>query len=210
MEIVFSEQSVKDFIYDLNSAKPMPGGGSAAALCGAMGAALTGMAAHMTAGRKKYAGVEQKMCDIISETGTLQEEMMGMAQEDADMYTLVLEAYKLPKVTAEEEERRAQAIGEASRKAVNASLKVTDACNRIMKLACTVVMEGNRMLVTDGGASALLARACQRVAAYNVRINLNGVEDAAFREMAGQNLQQLLAEGELLEETVLKEVEKRL
>jgi len=210
METMFADQTIKDFVQDLNSPKPMPGGGSAAAVCGAMAAALAGMSAHMTVGRKKYAAVEKKMQDILTATRLLQDTMLGMAQEDADMYSLVLQAYKLPKDTEEEAEHRRQAVEEASKTAVIASLKVTGACIRILKLAYAVVTEGNRMLVTDGGASALLAHACQQVAAYNVKINLRGVTDAVFAAEAGQKLEQQLAEGSRLKDRVLEEVEQRL
>ena len=210
MDTVFAKQTIESFVDDLNSTKPMPGGGSAAAICGAMAAALAGMSAHMTVGKKKYIDVEGKMQKLIAVTKVLQEEMLAMAQEDADMYTLVLQAYKLPKATEEEVKQRAKAIEEASKTAVTASLKVTGACVRIMKLAYTTVTEGNQMMVTDGSASALLARACQQVAAYNVRINLGGVKDAAVIAEAEQQLASHLAEGEKLQEEVLKEVDKRL
>ena len=206
----FAKQSVEEFVRDLKSTKPMPGGGSAAAICGAMAAALAGMSAHMTAGKKKFAAVEGKMQEIITATAVLQEEMLAMAQEDADMYSLVLQAYKLPKNTETEAEQRAMAIEEASKTAVIASLKVTGACVRIMKLAYTTVTEGNQMMVTDGSASALLARACQQVAAYNVRINLGGVKDKAVAAEAEKLLASHLAEGEKLEANVLQEVEQRL
>lgn len=206
----FAKQSVEEFVRDLNSTKPMPGGGSAAAICGAMAAALAGMSAHMTAGKKKFAAVEGKMQEIITATAVLQEEMLAMAQEDADMYSLVLQAYKLPKNTETEAAQRAMAIEEASKTAVIASLKVTGACVRIMKLAYTTVTEGNQMMVTDGSASALLARACQQVAAYNVRINLGGVKDKAVAAEAEKLLAGHLAEGEKLEANVLQEVEQRL
>ena len=188
----------------------MPGGGSAAAICGAMAAALAGMSAHMTVGKKKYVAVEDKMQEIIAETDTLQAEMLDMAQEDADMYSLVLQAYKLPNTTAEESEVRKRAIEEASKTAVASSLKVTGACVRIMKLAYTTVTEGNRMMVTDGSASALLARACQQVAAYNVRINLGGVNDQAVVAETEWLLECHLSEGKRLLAEVLKEVEQRL
>ena len=210
MNTIFAGQPVKDFVQDLNSAKPMPGGGSAAAVCGAMGAALAGMSAHMTVGRKKYAEVEDVMQDIIRETAALQQDMLDFAQDDAEMYSLVLQAYKLPRSTEKEAALRKAAIEEASKTAVNASLKVTEACVKILKLALTVVVQGNRMLVTDGAASALLSRACQQVASYNVQINLGGVADTAFKAEAGQALRRQLAEGKRLEETVLKEVERRL
>ena len=210
MDTVFAKQQIESFVQDLNSAKPMPGGGSAAAVCGAMAAALAGMSAHMTLGKKKYAAVEGKMQEIIAETGTLQAEMLDMAQEDADMYSLVLRAYKLPNITEEEMEVRRQAIEEASKTAVAASLKVTGVCVRIMKLAYTTVTEGNQMMVTDGSASALLARACQQVAAYNVRINLGGVNDRAAVAETERLLERHLSEGKRLLAEVLKEVEQRL
>ena len=210
MGTVFAKQQIESFVQDLNSAKPMPGGGSAAAVCGAMAAALAGMSAHMTLGKKKYAAAEDRMQEVITETAALQAEMLDMAQEDADVYSLVLLAYKLPNTTTEEAETRKQAIEEAGRTAVAASLKVTGACVRIMKLAYTTVTEGNRMMVTDGSASALLARACQQVAAYNVRINLGGVKDKVVVEEAEQLLEHHLSEGERLLAEVLKEVDKRL
>ena len=175
-----------------------------------MAAALAGMSAHMTVGKKKYAAVEDRMQEIIAEAGTLQAEMLDMAQEDADMYSQVLQTYKLPNTTTEEAEARKQAIEEASKTAVDSSLKVTGACVRIIKLAYTTVSEGNRMMVTDGSASALLARACQQVAAYNVRINLGGVKEKAARDEAERMLAGHLSEGEAILAIVLKEVDKRL
>ena len=210
MEINFAKQTIKSFVEDLNSTKPMPGGGSAAAICGAMAAALAGMSAHMTAGKKKFADAETKMQEIITATNVLQQEMLGMTQEDADMYSLVLQAYKLPKNTEEETGHRKQAIEDASKAAVVASLKVTNASVRIMKLAYAVVVAGNPMMVTDGAAAALMARACQRVASYNVRINLGGISDTVFKEKAEQEMQRQLTEGKQMEEAVLKEVEKRM
>lgn len=210
MDTVFAKQQIDAFVQDLNSAKPMPGGGSAAAICGAMAAALAGMSAHMTVGKKNYAAVEDRMQEIITATRALQEEMLDMAQEDADMYSLVLRAYKLPNTTEEEAETRRQAVEEACKTAVAASLKVTGACVGIMKLAYTTVTEGNRMMVTDGSASALLARACQQVAAYNVRINLSSVKDEAVITETERLLEHHLSEGERLQAEVLKEVDKRL
>ena len=210
MDTVFAQQSIEAFVQDLNSTKPMPGGGSAAAVCGAMAAALAGMSAHMTAGKKKYAAAEVKMREIIMAAGVLQQEMLQMAQEDAEMYTLVLQAFKLPKATEEEAAVRAKAIEEASKAAVTASLKVTGACVRIMKLAYITVTEGNRMMVTDGSASALLARACQQVAAYNARINLGGINDEAVRTEAERVLERHLSAGQALQEDVLEEVDNRL
>ena len=210
MEPIFAEQTIKDFVQDLNSVKPMPGGGSAAAVCGAMAAALAGMSAHMTVGRKQYADAETAMQAVISETDILQQDMLAMAQEDADKYSLVLQAYKLPKTTEEESALRSASIEAASKMAVKVSMKVVAACVQILQLALEVVVQGNRMLVTDGAASALLARACQQVASYNVKINLAGVTNLEFKTDVEKQLKKQLAEGNRLEEAVRQEVEQRL
>ena len=122
----------------------------------------------------------------------------------------MLQAYKLPNTTVEEAERRKQAIEEASKTAVISSLKVVSACEKILHLAYITVTEGSKLLVTDGAAAAIMARACQRVAAYNVHINLAGVKDKAVVVEAERLLKSHLAEGEKLEANVLQEVEQRL
>ena len=210
MEMDFAKQSIESFVQDLNSTKPMPGGGSAAAICGAMAAALAGMSAHMTAGKKKFAAVESKMQEIITATKILQEEMLAMAREDADMYSLVLQAFKMPNTTEEEKQQRQAAIEEASKTAVVASLKVVSACEKILQLAYVTVTEGSKLLVTDGAAAAIMARACQRVAAYNVHINLQGIRDPKLFANTCVMLDRQLAKGQEMEEKVLKEVEDRL
>ena len=95
----YSEQVFRRFVEDLNSSKPAPGGGSAAAFTGAMASALAGMTAHMTVGKKSYAAVEEEMRDVIARSGKLQQEMLLLAQEDADVFGLVLDAYRMPRGT---------------------------------------------------------------------------------------------------------------
>jgi len=210
MEMDFAKQSIESFVQDLNSAKPMPGGGSAAAVCGAMGAALAGMSAHMTVGKKKFAAVEGKMQQIITVTETLQQELLDLSREDAEMYLLVLQAFKLPSTTEEEKQQRQDAIEEASKAAVVSSLKVVSACEKILQLAYVTVTEGSKLLVTDGAAAAILARACQRVASYNVHINLQGIRDPKLFANTCLMLDRQLEKCRELEEKVLKEVEERL
>lgn len=207
---VYAEQSINSFIEDLNSAKSMPGGGSAASICGAMGAALAGMAAHMAVNKPKYAPVADELQQVIETTQKLQQTLLVMAQEDAEVYTVILKAYQLPKTTTEEQMIRTGAIEKAGKIAVNASLRVLEICVQVMQAAYVVVTKGSPMLVTDGSASAILARACQKIIAYNVRINLHGVKDAAFVQEKAACLEKILRQGEELEARVLEETEARL
>ena len=133
-----------------------------------------------------------------------------MAQEDAEVYTVILKAYQLPKTTTEEQMIRTGAIEKAGKIAANASLRVLETCVQVMQAAYVVVTKGSPMLVTDGSASAILARACQKVIAYNVRINLHGVKDAVFVQEKAACLEKILRQGEELEARVLEETEARL
>lgn len=207
---LYAKQSICSFIQDLNSAKSMPGGGSAAAICGAMGAALAGMAAHMAVNKPKYAPVAGELQQVIEVTQKLQQKLQAMAQEDAEVYTLILEAYQLPKTTSEEQRMREAAIEEAGKVAVNASLRVLEICVQVMQAAYIVVTKGSPMLATDGSASAILARACQQVVAYNVRINLRNVKDTSFSREKTACLEEILRQGKELETTVIQETEARL
>ena len=210
MDPVYQREPFETFVELLNSSRPMPGGGTAAGFCGAMGAALAGMAARMAVGKPKFAAVEKDLHRLISRTEELQKSLMAMAQEDAAMYARVLEAYKLPKGDPEQALLRDTAVEEASRAAVKASLSMGETCLEVLELAYMVVTKGSRMLVTDGSAAAILVRACQRVAAYNVRINLKAVCDEVFVADVLCQLEQQLQQGRVLEEAVLRETEARI
>ena len=207
---LYAEQTIRSFVQDLNSAKSMPGGGSAASVCGAMGAALAGMAAHMAVDKPKYAAVAGELRQVIANTRALQERLLELAQEDAAVYTAMLKAYQMPRATPSESRLRAEAVETAGKAAVEASLTVLEACVQVMQAAYTVVTKGSPMLVTDGSASAILAAACQKVVAYNVRINLKSVQDTAFVREKAAYLETLLLRGAELEETVLQETQARL
>ena len=206
----FADQQFRNFVYDLNSSKPSPGGGSAAAFAGAMAGALAGMAAHLTVGKKSYADVEEEMQSVIASSEALQREMLAMAQEDADMFGLILNAYKMPKSTPEEREKRQAEIERASKIAVLASLHLSETCIDILRLAEKVVGKGSRMLVTDGAASAILARACLRIAAYNVTANLKPVRDKDFVYQCEVRLRACRDLGESLEQDILDAVNGEL
>ncbi|XOQ52123.1 MAG: FTCD-C domain-containing protein [Succiniclasticum sp.] len=206
----YSEQVFRRFVSDLNSTKPAPGGGSAAAFAGAMAGALAGMTAHMTVGKKKYATVEQDMRDVITQSEELQQEMLLMSQEDADIFGLVLDAYKMPRGTQAEKDAREAELQRTGKMSVLASLQLSEACIDILRLAETVVSKGNRMLVTDGAASAILARACLRIAAYNVQANLHTVRDSDFVFQAETRLRACRDLGDALEKDILAEVERKL
>jgi glutamate formiminotransferase/formiminotetrahydrofolate cyclodeaminase len=170
-------ESVSDFIGAVASSKPVPGGGSVAAHAGALGAALAQMVAGLTIGRKKYAGVETKMVEISRMAAELSARLGQLVQRDAEAYSVVSAAYKLPQTTDDEKSARAAAIESALVGASRTPLETAQLCADVAALAADCAQNGNTNAVSDAGVSALLAEAAAKGAAYNVRINAVSMTD---------------------------------
>ncbi len=161
-----------NFVDELAAATPAPGGGSAAAYAGAMGAALAAMVAGLSIGRKKYAEVEPQMKAILDEANRLREALVRAVDEDAAAFAGVLVAFKLPKDTPEHEAARMEAIEEATLKAAEVPLENARRALKVMELCVQAAALGNLNAISDAAAGAALARAALVSAGYNVRINL--------------------------------------
>lgn len=198
------------FLDDLASGEPTPGGGSAAALAGALGAALAAMVANLTVGRKRYVDVDARMQAVLHEAETLRSRLTSLVAEDAQAYDQVRAAYRLPKETAEELAARNRAIQAAMQGASQTPLATMRACIAVLRLAEQAVTLGNVNAATDGAVGALLAQAGLRGAALNVRVNLGGIEDQAFTAAAQQTVAALQAEAEAIVARILAAVEARL
>lgn len=175
------------FLGELASDSPTPGGGSVAALCGALGAALNSMVANLTIGKKKYADVEDKMKETLAGTETLRLELAQMIEEDAAAFDKVMVALKMPKETDEQKASRKAALQRALVDAATVPLAVMEMCVGVISLARPVAAHGNSNAVSDAGVAALVGRAGVHAAGLNVLINLGGIsapEHQAFVEKA--------------------------
>lgn len=170
-------ESLSGFVSSVASSTPTPGGGSVAAHVGSLAAALAQMVAGLTIGRKKYVAVEGEMKQIALDAADLVNTLTALVKADADAYTAVSTAYKLPKEPAEAAVRRSEAITDALLGASRVPLETARACARVAELAAAVSTKGNSNAVSDAGVAALLAEAACRGAAYNVRINVAALED---------------------------------
>ena len=191
------------FISSLASGEPTPGGGSAAALAGALGAALAAMVGRLTAGRPKYATVNELMQSAIAEADTLRSRLLALVDEDAAAYDLVRAAYRLPKETVEQQTTRAAAIQQALQGASRTPLATVEACLAVLRLAEQVVRSGNPNAATDGTVGALLAHAGLRGAVLNVRVNLSSIDDATFVASSQSAVEDALVEANLLIERIM-------
>jgi glutamate formiminotransferase/formiminotetrahydrofolate cyclodeaminase len=150
-----------------------------AAHAGALAAALTQMVAGLTVGRKKYAAVEGEMRDAAQRAAAIGQRLAELVELDAQAYTAVSNAYKLPKDTPEQSAQRDAAITAALIGASEVPLETARACADVAALAELVATKGNTNAVSDAGVAALLTEAACRGAAYNVRINVASLPDRA-------------------------------
>lgn len=166
-----------NFLDDLAAATPAPGGGCAAAYAGAMGAGLVAMMAGLTLGKKKYAEFEGRAQAVVAEAESLRAALTAAVAEDAAAFEAVMAAFKLPKDSATQEKLRFDEIERATLAAARVPLRVADMAVSVMRLAAQVVGFGNLNAISDGASGAALARAALTAAGYNVRININSLQN---------------------------------
>jgi formiminotetrahydrofolate cyclodeaminase len=204
------DKTVTQFLDELASNSPAPGGGSVAALAGAVGAALTSMVCNLTIGKKKYADVQDEMKAVVEHTELLREEMTRLVDRDTEAFNAVMSAFGLPKGTEPEQATRSAAIQEATKAATLVPLSVMRMCEEALLYARTVAQKGNKNSASDAGVAALMLQASCASASLNVRINLSGLKDAEFVQRVAQQSAEIVRNVEKMAREVLEEVEKSL
>jgi formiminotetrahydrofolate cyclodeaminase len=170
--VPLAELTVRDLSARLASRDPVPGGGSASALAGALAAALVEMVCELTVGRPDYADVEPVARQVRAAAAELRAALLAAADEDATAYAAVAAARRLPRDTDEERTARKAAVAEASVAATEVPLRVVRLAGDVVELAASIGPIGNRNAASDAAVAALLGAAAARGAAFNVRINL--------------------------------------
>lgn len=174
--------NLREFANKLSLDSPTPGGGSAAALCGALSAALSSMVANLTVGKKSYESVDQEMKKSAVKAQILKDELLGAVDEDTRAFNKVMDASRLPKATEEQAKEKEAAVEKASKEATLVPLSVLEKSISLLELAKIVALKGNRNSLSDAGVAGLIAEAAAQGAYYNVKINLPGIQDDAFKE----------------------------
>ena len=177
-----ADLSVTEFMRVLASVSPAPGGGSVAALCGGLSAALCAMVARLTTGKEKYRADWQAMDDLIDQAEPLMKRFIELMDEDTWAYDHVVAALRLPRGTEAEQSVRKEAIETASRKAADVPLETLRYTLKLAEFVKEAVAKGNVNCITDAGTAALLIRTAAYSASYNVRINLSGISDPIYLE----------------------------
>lgn len=186
-------ETLETFLDSLAGHAAAPGGGSAAAATGAMGAALVSMVCNLTIGRDKYAAVEDQMKEIMIRSEALRAKLTELIQEDVGAFEAVMAAYRMPKDTAKEKTARTIAIQEKTKKAALTPLATARACVEVIELATSVAEIGNPNVASDGGVAVFCAQAGLKGAVLNVLINLSAIKDQTFVADLQADLDQILA-----------------
>ena len=159
---------------------PAPGGGSVSALAGALAAALAEMVAHLTAGREKYAAVQEEMQPLLEELPALRGKLLEAVDRDSRAFDRYMEALAMPKATPEEQTARKAAMQEGLKAAAQVPMEVAETVASLFPALETAVRKGNPNAVTDGMVGTMLARTAVLGALFNVRVNLDSIHDPDF------------------------------
>ena len=198
------------FLDALASGEPTPGGGGAAAMMGAMGAALISMVCHLTIGKKGYEAVEDDMRELLAQAEALRASLQEMVGDDASAFERLMSAYRLPKASEEEKAYRAAAIQNGLKGATQAPLECARAAAEVIRLAARAADRGNTNVISDVGVGALAGWAALRSAALNVNINVPQLKDRSFADHALTEIAALLQECGPLADSIHARVTARL
>jgi formiminotetrahydrofolate cyclodeaminase len=203
-----NEETIAGFLEGLASGAPVPGGGGAAALSAAMGAALVAMVCNLTLGQEKYRAHEELMARVLVEATEQRALALALAEEDGAAYGAVRAAYSLPRATDEEKAARQAGIQDALKGAADVPLRTVAVAARIVELCAEALPGGNPNVVSDVGVGVLCARAALDGAALNVRINLALIKDEGYKGRTAAELERRLAAARPRADEVARGVEK--
>lgn len=206
----YLEEPLHVYLDALASGEPTPGGGSAAALVGALGAALNSMVANFTVGKEKFAAVEAEVRGLLEQSERLRAELQRLTQADTEAYGQYAAAQKMPRDTEEQKAARSASMQEALKAAAVVPATAISACHRVLQIAAELVDKGNPNLITDVGVAAKFALAAMECAALNVEINLAYIRDDAYGAACRKEIAPMLHAGARLAQEVWDTVNRSL
>ena len=202
------EQKTTDFLEQLSSSAPIPGGGGASAAVGAFASALGLMVTNLTVGKKKYADVEEEILEIREKLEQKKQDLVRMVDEDAEAFEPLAKAYRMPKETEEEQAEKEKVMEAALKNAAEAPLCIMKTIVDTMEMIRVLGKKGSRLAVSDAGVAILFAQAALEGASLNIFINTKMMKDQEEAERLNYLADQLIATGKELKETTYDAVLK--
>lgn len=206
----FSKKPCDEFVEVLATKAPVPGGGGASALVGAVGTALGNMVGSLTVGKKKYADVEAEIRLLQKESDRLQQELLELVEKDAQVFEPLSKAYGLPKETEEEKAEKARVMEAALKEACSVPMEIMEKCCQAIEGIEVYAKKGSVIAISDAGVGAAFLRAALEGASLNVYINTKSMQDRAYAAELNDRADQMLETYTKRAEAVFAEVKARL
>jgi len=206
----FTDKSVIEFAECLSSKEPVPGGGGASALVGALGTSLGAMVGQLTVGKKKYADVEADIKVLIEKAEVLQEELLNLVEKDAEVFEPLIKAYRMPKETEEEKAEKARVIELVLKDAARVPLEIMEKCCQAIELQREFAEKGSSVAISDAGAGVIFAKAALQGASLNVFINTASMTDRACAAELEDKAERMLMEYTVEADEIYASVYNRL
>lgn len=210
MEEKLTEKSCGAFVAALASKAPVPGGGGAAALVGAIGTALGNMVGSLTVGKKKYADVETEVLALKAQSDKLQEKLLAMVEKDAEAFEPLARAYGLPVGTEEQRSEKAGVMERVLRDAAQTPLEIMKLCVESLAVIARFSQIGSRLALSDAGCAASCCRAALDAAALNVFINTKSMTDRIYAAGLNEKTEALLRNGDAQADAIFSAVRNHL
>ena len=204
------EMTCFQFMAELASGAPIPGGGGASAYAGALGVALGSMVANLTTGRKRYAEYEDDIQRILTESDRLCKELSELVQKDADVFEPLVAAYKLPTGTDEEKEAKAKVMEEALLAASLVPLEIMEKAYEGLILHEVLVVKGSRMAISDVGVGVQMLKTSILGAVMNIMINTKSMRDRSKADEIDAKARDIVIKGTALADKIYQAVEEAL
>ncbi|MGN0513199.1 MAG: cyclodeaminase/cyclohydrolase family protein [Lachnospiraceae bacterium] len=206
----FTSYSCEDFVDILSTKAPVPGGGGASALVGALGCALGNMVGSLTVGKKKYADVEADIIQLKEKADVLQKELLELVEEDARVFEPLSKAYGMPKETEEEKAEKARVMAIVLKDACLVPMEIMRKCCEAIDLIEEFANKGSVIALSDAGVGAAFCKAALLGASLNVFINTKSMEDREYAESLNKEADDMIAEYSVKADKVFESVNARL
>lgn len=206
----FTSYTCEDFVEVLSTKAPVPGGGGASALVGALGCALGNMVGSLTVGKKKYADVEADIIALKEKADVLQKELLSLVEEDAKVFEPLSKAYGMPKDTEEERAEKERVMAIVLKDACSVPMEIMRKCCEAIELIEEFAAKGSIIALSDAGVGAAFCKAALLGASLNVFINTKSMADREYAESLNTEANNMIAEYSVRADKVFENVNERL
>jgi len=207
---MLTDKTCKEFVDILASKEPVPGGGGASALTGALGMALGSMVGNLTLGKKKYVDVQEDIKAILKKAEILQVELTTLVEKDAEAFEPLSRAYGLPKSTEGERRKRDEVMEEALKVACSVPLKIMEKSMEAIVLHEELAVKGTKIAISDVGVGVLFCKSALMGASLNVFINTKMMKDRDYAVETNEKIEKMLEEGIKRADRIYMEVKNRM